>query len=109
MRTTSDSSATREICTGNLTWKRRHLSVKEPWIQELRRKNESQLVSEDTTTNMANTETEMHMSERLTRERYHHAGERGTMTEGKTPREPRRSEREDCGERNDTESCNELL
>ena len=41
MMTTSDSSATRETCTGNGIWKRRYLSIKEPWIQEPRRKNES--------------------------------------------------------------------
>ena len=60
------SSASRETCSRIQTWKRRYLSIKEPWIQEPRRKNESQLVSEDTTTNMADIETEVHTSERLT-------------------------------------------
>ena len=65
MRTTSDSSATREACTGTGSRERRYLSVKEPW-QEARRKNESQLVSEDTILNRADIETEIHTSERLT-------------------------------------------
>ena len=66
MRTTSDSSATREACTGNGSGERRHLSIKEPWIQEARLENESQLVSEDTILNGADIETEVHTSERLT-------------------------------------------
>ena len=102
VRTTSDSSATRETCTGNRTWKRRYLSIKEPWIQEPRRRNEFQLVSEDTTTNMADIETKVHTSERLTLLQRQIPPRRGegrskalvcltlTMTERKTPREPRR-------------------
>ena len=66
VKTTSDSSASRETCTRNQIWKRRYLSFNEPWIQEPRRKNESQLVSEDTTTRMADIETKVHTSERLT-------------------------------------------
>ena len=66
VKTTSDSSAPRETCTRNQIWKRRYLSIKELWIQEPCRKNESQLASEDTTTNMADIETKVHTSERLT-------------------------------------------
>ena len=67
MRTTSDSSATREACTGTRSRERRYyLSIKEPWVQEARRENESQLVSEDTILNRAELETEVHTSERLT-------------------------------------------
>ena len=40
---TSDSSAIREACTGTGSGERRHLSI-ESWIQEVRRKTESQLV-----------------------------------------------------------------
>ena len=103
VRTTSDSSATREACTGTGSGERRYLSINEPWIQEPRRRNESQLVSEDTILNMADIETEVHGSDQLTlllrpprREE-----ERSkalvcltlTMNERKTPCEPRRSER----------------
>ena len=66
MRTTSDSSATREACTGTRSRERRYLSIKEPWVQEARRENESQLVSEDTILHRADIETEVHTSERLT-------------------------------------------
>ena len=105
VRTTSDSSATREACTGTGSGERRHLSTKERWIQEARRKNESQLVSEDTILNRADIETEVHTSERLTlllRQAELRWGEVRskalvcltlTMSERKSPCEPRRSER----------------
>ena len=64
--TTSDNNATRETCTENQIWKGRYQLTKEPWIQEPRRKNESQLVSEDMTTNTADSKTKVHTSERLT-------------------------------------------
>ena len=66
VRTTSDSIASREACTGTGSGERRYLSIKEPWIQEARRKNESQVVSEDTILNRADIGTEVHTSERLT-------------------------------------------
>ena len=105
VRTTSDSGASRETCTRNQIWKRRYLSTKEAWIQESRRKNESQLVSEDTTMNMADIETKVHTSERLTlmqRQIPPRQEEERlkalvcltlTMTEREAPCEPRRSER----------------
>ena len=64
VKTSSDSSAPRETCTRNQM--RRYLSIKEPWIQKPRRKNESQLVWKDTTANMADIEKKVHTSERLT-------------------------------------------
>ena len=66
VRTTSDSCATLEACTATRSGERRYLSIKEPWMQEARRKNECQLVSEDTILNIADIETEVHTSEQLT-------------------------------------------
>ena len=63
--TSGNSASSRETCTRNQNWQGRYLSINEQRIQEPRRKNESHLVSEDTTTNMADIETKVHTSERL--------------------------------------------
>ena len=81
VKTTSDSSASRETFTRNQTWKRRYLSINEPWIQEPRRKNEGQ----------------------KGKHRASHGGQKGKH------RASHGGDGDDCGERNDKEGCNELL